>query len=336
MILFDIFHKGGFFMIEIVITDSLELSDKVMKEFTAAFPQDLVHFTIYNTRPASQEELGERLSVADMAIITSYPLTKKALDMAPNLRYLLIGFTGTNHVDTEELMKRHILYSNCPGYSSDSVAELAIGMTLSLLRNLPEADKGARNGLTTSDFMGSELHGKRFGIIGTGTIGAKTAALARAFGCVVYGTSRHENLDFVRYVPLEDLLKLCDIISIHVPLNEETKGLIGEKEIALMKPSAILINTARGPIVDEEALAKALSEGRIGGAGIDVFDEEPPLAKSPLLTAPHTLLTPHIGYHTKEAMLKRAHTLHHKLLHWVTSAIVEKRVNRAMDESGLF
>ncbi|WP_455631815.1 NAD(P)-dependent oxidoreductase [Megamonas sp.] len=156
--------------------------------------------------------------------------------------------------------------------------------------------------------MQIELCKKRFGIIGAGAIGLKTARLAEAFGCEVYAYSRTpKNIEGMKFVGLDELLATCDIVSVHVPLTPQTKDLINAENIVKMKPNAILINTARGPVVNAKALADALRNGTIAGAGVDVFDVEPPLAEdNPLLDVPHTVLTPHIGFATQEAMQKRA------------------------------
>ena len=145
-------------------------------------------------------------------------------------------------------------------------------------------------------------------MVGTGAIGTRVANIAQAFGCEVYAYSRTvKDLTGVQYVDLEELLSTCDIISLHVPLNASTKGLISEKEIALMKPNAVLINTSRGPVVDSKALADALNEGKIAGAVVDVFENEPPVAKDhPLLHAKNLIATPHVAFATKEALVKRA------------------------------
>ena len=145
-------------------------------------------------------------------------------------------------------------------------------------------------------------------MIGTGAIGTRVAKIAQAFGCEVYAYSRTvKDLPGIQFVGLEELLYSCDIISLHVPLNESTKGLIGKDEIALMKPDAVLINTARGSVVDSEALAEALNNGKIAGAAVDVFENEPPVSKDhPLLHAKNLIATPHVAFATKEALVKRA------------------------------
>lgn len=271
----------------------------------------------YPDRPSGQEELGRRLSEADAAVIANYPLRKEALAAAEKLQYLCIAFTGVDHVDTDCCRERHIAVSNCAGYSTEAVAELAIGMALALFRCLPAAGKAARHGGTSAGLMGAELLGKRFGIIGTGAIGQRTAALARAFGCDVWGYNRTPKDESIHYADLPTVLSTSDIISIHLPLTKDTRHMIGQKELALMKPSAILINTARGAVVDTEALAAALKAGQIRGAGIDVYDSEPPLpADHPLLSAPNCVMTPHVGFFSAEAMEKRARIVFENIKAW--------------------
>lgn len=271
----------------------------------------------YPDRPSGQEELGRRLSEADAAVIANYPLRKEALAVAEKLQYLCVAFTGVDHVDTDYCRERHIAVSNCAGYSTEAVAELAIGMALALFRRLPAAGKATRHGGTSVGLMGAELLGKRFGIIGTGAIGQRTAELARAFGCDVWGYNRTPKDESIHYADLPTVLSTSDIISIHLPLTKDTRHMIGQKELALMKPSAILINTARGAVVDTEALTAALQAGQIRGAGIDVYDSEPPLpADHPLLSAPNCVMTPHVGFFSAEAMEKRVHIVFENIKAW--------------------
>ena len=159
------------------------------------------------------------------------------------------------------------------------------------------------------------------GIVGTGKIGTRTAQLCRAFGCEILGTRRNqdkEKEDFITYVPLDELLEKSDIVTLHCPLTEETRGLINQEKIGLMKNGAILINAARGPVVEEEALAQALNEGKQGGAGIDVFDVEPPLPKDHcLLQCRNTLVTPHVAFASEESMELRADIVFQNLAAWM-------------------
>lgn len=294
-------------MKEIVVAEPLHMARSLKEGLTAEAELRNWHVTWYDTRPSSQEELAERLAPADMAIIASYPLTAAALEKADHLSMLSVAFSSVDHIDVDALKERNVSVSNCAGYSKHSVTELTICMAIALLRNVKACDSAVRNGRSSEGLRGRSLHLKEWGIIGTGEIGRNVARLAVSFRSSVIGYSRHRNDPFVDYMPLEEVLKRADVLSIHVPLTAETKHLIGEKELALMKPSAILINTSRGPVVDNAALAKALTEGRIAGAGIDVYDTEPPLpADDPLLKAPNTILTPHIGFDTKEAMNARA------------------------------
>ena len=171
-----------------------------------------------------------------------------------------------------------------------------------------EGESAAFLSCGTWSLIGCELEGKKFGVVGTGAIGMNVARIAAAFGCEVVAYSRtKKEMDNVRYVSLDELMAESDIISLHVPSNAETKGLISAEKIALMKPNAVLINTARGPVLDSQALADALNNDKIAGACIDVFETEPPIAKThPLVNAKHTILTPHVAFASKEAMVKRA------------------------------
>ena len=251
--------------------------------------------------------MGDRLADADLAVIANYPLRKEALAKAASLKYLCVAFTGVDHVAIDYCKEKGIAVSNCAGYSTESVAELTFSLILALYRKLSEGGCAARNGKTSAGLMGIEISHRKFGIIGTGAIGRRVADIASAFGADVYGYSRSRKAANITYTDLDTLLSTCDIISVHLPLTGETRGLLSREKLSLMKPGAILINTARGGVIDNAALADLLREGKIAGAGIDVFDGEPPLAKDdPLLSAPNTVLTPHVGFFTEEAMARRA------------------------------
>ena len=204
-----------------------------------------------------------------------------------------------------------IQIANAAGYSDQSVAELVIGLTLDVYRQISRGDQDIRSSEFPGQVQGRELHGKTVGIIGTGNIGLKTAELFKAFGVNLIAYSRSERDRAkelgVEYVALDELMKRSDIITIHIPNNDQTRGLISREKLELMSEDAILINCARGPIVDNEALAELLNEEKIAGAGLDVFDMEPPLPSDyPLLSAKNAILTPHVAYLTDEAMINRA------------------------------
>ena len=225
------------------------------------------------------------------------------------MKCLAVAFTGVDHIPLAACREREITVCNCAGYATAAVADLVFGMLISRYRNLEACGTAVRTGGTKAGLIGFELEGKTFGIVGAGAIGCRVARIAQAFGCTVYAWSRtQKDIEGVTWTDLDTLLSTCDIVSLHVPLTEETRGLINAEKLSLMKPSAVLINTARGPVVDSAALADALNEGRLAGACIDVFDTEPPLpSDTPLLQAKNLTASPHIGFATKEAFLKRAH-----------------------------
>lgn len=301
----------------LVIAEPLAVAPELLESLSKDFKEQGWTLTVYEDRPKDQAELGDRLANADAAVIANYPLRREALEKASHLQYLCIAFTGVDHVDIACCREKHIAVSNCAGYSTEAVAELVFGLILGLYRKLKTADHAVRAAGTNAGLMGIELSGKRFGIIGTGAIGSRTAEIARAFGCDVWGYNRTPKDETIHYADLDTVLTTSDIISIHLPLTDETRGLISAEKIKEMKPNAILINTARGPVIDNRALAEALKAGTIAGAGIDVYETEPPIPSDhPLLSAPNCLLTPHVGFFSAEAMQKRAVIVFDNLKAW--------------------
>lgn len=294
-----------------VLMEPLNISKELLDILSAPLRDGNNTFTAYDTKPATPEEWIARLGDADQIILANTPMPESVLDAAPNLKYINIAFTGTDHVPVAQAEAKGIQVINAAGYSDEGVAELVLGMTISLLRRLGEADIALRHGGRAADFLGNEIAGRTVGIIGTGRIGKRVAQLFATLGANLIGTNRSEHDDVkalgLQYVPLDKLLRRADIITVHLPSTPETKDFLAAREFAQMKPSAILINCARGSIVNSPDLAKALSDGLLAGAAVDVFNQEPPLTDAePLLHAPNTLLTPHIGYFTREAMIKRA------------------------------
>ena len=267
-----------------------------------------VEIVCYDTRTTDVEELGRRGRDADIIAIGNLPFPREVLEKCENVKMLAVAFTGLDHVDLKYCEERGIKVQNCAGYATTAVAELTFGLLLDLCRNIGKCDTAARNGGTKAGLIGFELEGRTMGIVGTGAIGARVAKLAAAFGMDVIAYSRTPGkVAGVRYVSLEELLAQADVVSLHVPLTDETRGMIGAEELALMKETAVLVNTARGPVVDTKALADALNSGRIAGAAIDVFDKEPPLdADEPLINAKNTVVPPHVAFATDESMIKRA------------------------------
>ncbi len=245
----------------------------------------------------------ERAKGADVVIESNMPLRKDFFDACPNVKMISIAFTGLDHIDLEECERRGILVNNAAGYSTEAVAEEVICMMIGLYRHVIENDKITRSCKGSPMLPGREIAGKTVGIVGLGAIGQRVAKLAQAFGCNVIAWNRTvKNIDGVTLVDKETLFKESDIITLHIALNNDTRDFVSAKEINLMKESAILVNAARGPIINVNDIAEALKNGRIAGAAIDVYDREHPIAEdNPLLSSPNTILLPHIGFATEEA-----------------------------------
>lgn len=249
----------------------------------------------------------ERAADADIVVESNMPLRKDFLDACPKLKMLSIAFTGLDHIDMEECKRRNIVVKNAAGYSTEAVAEETICMMIGLYRHVIENDRITRSCKGPSIAPGREIAGKTVGIIGMGAIGQRTAALAQAFGCKVIAWNRTpKQVQGVTFVDKETLLKESDIVALHIALNDETRNFLTAKDFAIMKPSAVIVNAARGPVVNTKDLAEALKNGVIAGAALDVYDGEPPLSEdNPILSAPNTMLLPHIGFATKEAFEAR-------------------------------
>lgn len=278
----------------------LDMAEKVLG--------DRVEINYYDNRVEDSETLIERSKDAEIVVLSNFQYRKDVIEKCPNLKMICVAFTGVDHVDIDYCKDRGITVCNCAGYSTVAVADLVFGLLINLYRNIVECNIVTRKGGTKNGLVGFELEGKKFGVIGTGAIGMRVANIAKAFGCEVYAYSRtvKEGKE-IKYVDLNTLLSTCDVISLHVPLNENTKGLINEENIKLMKKNAVLINTARGPVVDSKALSDALKNNIILGAGIDVFEIEPPIPVDHVLfDAPNLIVTPHVAFATKESMVKRA------------------------------
>jgi phosphoglycerate dehydrogenase-like enzyme len=264
---------------------------------------DTADVTIFTDHVADPDALVERLAPFDMVVAmrerTRFP--RQILERLPRLRLLVSTGMGTAHIDVEAASELGITVSGTGGRPQPA-AELTWALILGLARHVAAEDAGMRTGLWGRT-VGTDLAGATLGVIGLGNLGKRVATVGQAFGMHVIAWS--QNLDpagaaaaGVEAVDKQTLLRSADVVTIHLRLSERSRGLIGAADLALLKPTAYLVNTSRGPIVDEAALIDALHAGRIAGAGLDVFDVEPLPAGHPLRTAPRTLLTPHIGYVT--------------------------------------
>jgi D-3-phosphoglycerate dehydrogenase len=288
---------------------------QLKKEF-----EELGHeLVFFGDRNENEQELMKRAEGADAIVVSNIPITKNFIDACPNLSMISVAFTGVDHIDMKACNERNILVSNAAGFSTEAVAELTIGMILSVYRKIVGADAMTRFGGDRGGFLGTELNGKTLGIIGAGEIGLRVAEIAKVFNCKVLAYSRSEkSIKGVKFVDKETLLKESDIVSLHVPLTDETKGLMSKEEFKLMKPEAILINTARGPVVNSDALCRALDEHEIAGAAVDVYEKEPPLNKEHILfTAPNLIMLPHIAYATNESFEKRIDIVMENIKLWL-------------------
>lgn len=294
---------------KLVIIEPLGVEKEKLLNIAKEVMGDRVEVVYYDTRVTDTAELINRGKDADVIVEANLPLNADVIKGFEKCKLLSVAFTGIDHVAVDACREQGIMICNCSGYSNAAVTDLVFGMLISLYRYISKCDEAVRNGKTKDGLVGFELEGKKFGIVGTGAIGMNVAKVAQAFGCDVYAYSRTvKEGTGIKYVSLDELMSECDIISLHVPSNAETKHMINADKIALMKKNAVLINLARGPVLDSQALADALNEDRIAGACIDVFEMEPPIPSDhPLLNCKNTLLTPHVAFATKEAMVKRAY-----------------------------
>ena len=307
---------------KLVIIEPLGVEQKKLLSMAAKQLPKSVEVVYYDTRVTDTETLIERGKDADIIAVSNLPLNADVINGCKNLKMLSVAFTGIDHIAMDACRKNGILVSNCAGYSTAAVTDLVFGLLISLYRNIPACNEVVRREGTKDGLVGFELEGKKFGVVGTGAIGLRVATIAQAFGCEVLAFSRtKKDVPGITYTDLDTLLSQCDIVSLHTPLNDSTRGLIGKEQLALMKKNAVLINTARGPVVDSQALAEALNEERIAGACIDVFETEPPVKKEhPLLNVKHVIATPHAAFATKEALVKRAAIVFENITAWVNGS----------------
>ena len=307
---------------KIVLLEPLGISKEKTEKLAEPFVKSGHRFVPYYTLAADETEQLERIKDADAVIMANHPLSDDVIRECEKLKYISVAFVGIDHIGRKACEAKGIHVSNAAGYCDDAVAELTVGLAMDCLRNISAVNGIIRQGGTKDGLVGHELRGRTVGVIGTGRIGQAAARLFRALGCSLLGYSRTVRQDAeeagIRYVSLDELLAQSDIVTIHTHLTDETKNLLSKEKIALMKESAILINTSRGPVVDNAALAEALNEGRLAGAGIDVFDGEPPLqADYPLLHARNAVCTPHVGFATVESIDRRAEIVFDNVDKWM-------------------
>lgn len=296
---------------KISLLEPIGVSKELIEELAKGFVEKGHEFVYYDTKTTDKEELKKRSEGCDIVMIANNPYPAEVVESAAQLKMLSVAFTGIDHIGVESCKNQGVMICNAAGYSNQTVAELVIGMAIDALRNIVKADTVVRNGGTSAGIGGREICGRTVGIIGLGRIGLMTANLFQAFGAKVIAYNRSESEEAkalgIEYKSLEEVLSESDIVSLNLPLNPQTRGFLSAEKIAMMKKDAIFINCARGPIVDNAALAKALNEDQLGYACVDVFDMEPPIPEDyPLLHAKNTLLTPHQAFISEESMKRRA------------------------------
>lgn len=271
--------------------------------------QELGELTVYDRTPASL--VVERAKDADIILINKVLITDEVLSQLPRLKYIGVLATGYNVVDVKAATKRGIVVTNIPAYSTESVAQMTFAHILNITNRIGHYARQSREGRWSSnpdfcywDTQLWELSGKTIGIVGLGNIGMRVATIARYFGMDVFAYTSKNSADLpegIQKTTLDGLFAVSDIVSLHCPLTADTRHLINRESLEKMKEGSILINTGRGPLVDEEAVAEALASGHLGGYGADVMIDEPPSPNNPLLAQRNAFITPHIAWATREA-----------------------------------
>ena len=285
--------------------------------------------TVYE-RTGSEEEAIQRIGNARIVLTNKVPITAAIMDACPSVKLICEQATGYNNIDIAAAAKRGITVCNVPSYSTDSVAQLTFALLLEICHNVglhnQQVHKGAWCDSPDFCFWSSpltELSSKTLGIVGLGSIGQAVARIGKAFGMRILAfsrTQRPECADLAEYVSLDQLLAQSDVVSLHCPLFPETAGMINETSIGKMKDGAILLNTSRGGLVNEAALAGALRSGKLRAAAVDVVSSEPMTRDNPLLTAPNCYITPHIAWAPLEARIRLMNTLEENIRAWLNGA----------------
>ncbi len=291
----------------IVVLDTATVADEDVKlDFLSRYGQVTAYYM------SSQEEVPHRIQDADLVLINKVHLGETEMDAAPKLKYIGLFATGYNNVDIQAARRRGIAVCNVPGYSTEAVAQHTVALMLEHYNRVSDYHRTVAAGDWTrsetfcySPIPLAEVHGKTLGIVGYGSIGRRVADIARAFGMQILVYARRPlGEPAVEQVSFPELLQRADVVSLHCPLNEDSADMMNEEAFAAMKPGALFINTARGGLVDENALRRALDSGHLGGAAVDVLRQEPMDPACPLLGAPRCIITPHIAWAAVDTRLR--------------------------------
>ncbi|MEO8138506.1 MAG: phosphoglycerate dehydrogenase [Gemmatimonadota bacterium] len=311
------------------------VADKIAREGLAPLTGD-PRFELIERPGLKGEELAAAIADVDAVLVRSATrITRESLARATKLKVIGRAGVGVDTIDVEAATEKGVAVMNAPAGNTISAAELACALLLALIRKVPAADKSMKAGQwDRTSFSGTELYGKTLGLVGAGRVGGEVARRARAFGMRVMAYDPFLSADAAREIgaelaPLETVLREADVISLHVPLTDKTRGMLGEAQLALVKPTAVIINAARGGVLDEAVLLRRLTEGTLAGAALDVFDQEPLPADHPLRSLSNVVLTPHLGASTEEAQLNVAV----EIAEAVRAALLEGDFSRAMNAS---
>ncbi len=276
----------------------------------------------------TEDEIIENCADAEVIVCNKSKITERIMKNCKKLKFVTLFATGYNNIDLAAAKKYGVTVSNSPEYSTDSVAQLTFAMILQFATKLHQYDDSVKRGDWAScksfcyfPYSLSELCGKTLGIIGYGTIGARVAQIGKAFGMNIIANARTpKTAEGVRFCTKEEIFAEADYLTLHCPLNDETQNLVSRETLVLMKPTAVLINTSRGAVVNENDLCEALKNGTIAGAGIDVLETEPMPKDCPYLTAPNLVITPHIAWATREARLRLIETVYENIDRYANNA----------------
>ncbi|MFF5155517.1 2-hydroxyacid dehydrogenase [Streptomyces sp. NPDC000348] len=289
-------------MTRIVLLDDCDLGDSQLARLRTRG-----EVVVHSGTPADPQEIKRRLDGAEVAVLGWTAMDGTVLEQLPGLRMISVWATGYDYVDVRAAERLGITVTHVPAYAGPAVSELALGLMLALCRNIARGDRRVRDGtLSWQGLQGIELSGRTLGLIGVGDIGGRLARIGSALGMRVLAFARNmpdERADElgVRFRPMADVLRESDFVSLHLPLTPGTRGIIGEKELSVMKPGAFLVNTARAALVDQDALHEALTNGRLAGAGLDDLDPD----RRDITALDNVVATPHIGFCTDTALTRK-------------------------------
>lgn len=283
----------------IVVIEDLGVPKEKVEEAFSDLEED---FEYYQEPPKDDSEFVERCKGARVVGLVNHEMSADVINRLDDLEMVAVSFTGFDHVDLEAARDNNVTVCNVPEYATESVSELVFGFAIALLRKFNKCDCLVREeekyDFQTPEIKGNTLEGKTFGIIGTGRIGERSVELAKAFNTEVIAYDVEERLDEVKYVSLDELLKRSDIVTVHVPLMKETEGMLGKEEVDMMKDDAVLINAARAPIIEREAVIEAIREEKLK-MGLDVPPENLP---EDVRQSDRVIFTPHIGFYAEESL----------------------------------